>query len=71
MNVDDEPREEKRHLRLTEHELDYIIKGVKKQALDEIYAEIGKGVVKRVLWAVGLIGTGITGWLAYKGINIK
>ena len=71
MNVDDEPREEKRHLRLTEHELDYIIKGVKKQALDEIYAEIGKGVVRRVLWAAGLIGTGITGWLAYKGIIIK
>ena len=70
MNVDDEPREEKRHLRLTEHELDYIIKGVKKQALDEIYAEIGKGVVRRVLWALGLIGTGIAGWLTLKGIKI-
>ena len=69
--MNDEPREERRHIRLTEHELDYIIKGVKKQALDEIYAEIGKGVVRRVLWALGLIGTGITGWLAYKGINIK
>ena len=69
--MNDEQREERRHIRLTDHELDYIIKGVKKQALDEIYAEIGKGVVKRVLWAVGLIGTGITGWLAYKGINIK
>ena len=69
--MNDEQREERRHIRLTDHELDYIIKGVKKQALDEIYAEIGKGVVKRVLWAVGLIGTGITGWLAYKGINIR
>ena len=69
--MNDEPKEERRHIRLTDHELDYIIKGVKKQALDEIYAEIGKGLVRRILWALGLVGTGITGWLAYKGINIK
>ena len=69
--MNDEQREERRHIRLTDHELDYIIKGLKKQVLDEIYAEIGKGLVRRILWALGLVGTGITGWLAYKGINIK
>lgn len=70
--MNNEPdHEERRHIRLTEHELDYIIKGVKKQALDEIYAEIGKGLVKRVLWLLGLVGTAVTGWLAYKGIVIK
>ena len=73
MKVNDEPlpHEERRHIRLTEHELDYIIKGVKKQAMDEIYADIGKGLVRRVLWILGAIGTAITGWLTYKGINIK
>jgi len=74
MKVNDEPDhiiEERRHIRLTEYELDYIIKGVKKQAMDEIYADIGKGLVKRVLWILGAIGTAITGWLTYKGVNIK
>ena len=74
MKVNDEPDhiiEERRHIRLTEYELDYIIKGVKKQAMDEIYADIGKGLVRRVLWILGAIGTAITGWLTYKGINIK
>ena len=73
MKMNDEPdhHEERRHIRLTEYELDYIIKGVKKQAMDQIYAEIGKGLVKRVLWLLGIVGTSIAGWLAYKGINIK
>lgn len=58
---------ERRKIRLTEAQLDYIIKGVKKQALDEIYAEIGKGVVKRMLWLFGAGGSGLAAYLAYKG----
>lgn len=59
--------EDKRHVRLPEDQLDYIIKGVKKQAMDEIYADIGKGVVKRILWLLGFGGAGITAYLTYKG----
>ena len=58
---------DRRKLRLTEEELDYLIKGVKKQILDEIYADIGKGVVKRVLWLLGFGGAGITAYFTYKG----
>jgi len=60
-------RKDRRKIRLTEDELDYIIKGVKKQALDEIYAEIGKGLVKRLLWLFGAGGTGLMAYLSYKG----
>lgn len=59
--------EERRLVRISEDQLDYIIKGVKKQAMDEIYADIGKGVVKRVLWMLGFGGAGFTAYLAAKG----
>ena len=64
--------EERRIVRLSEEQLEYIIKGVKKQAMDEIYADIGKGVVRRILWVLGLIAAGLLGYLAAKGhIQIK
>lgn len=59
--------QERRNIRLSEDQLDYIIKGVKKQAMDEIYADIGKGVVKRILWLLGFGVTGLTAYFTYKG----
>lgn len=58
---------DRRYVRLTEDQLDYVIKVVKKQAMDEIYADIGKGVVKRILWLLGFGGAGLTAYLTYKG----
>lgn len=58
---------DRRKFRLPEDQLDYIIKGVKKQAMDEIYADIGKGVVKRILWLLGVGGAGLTAYLTIKG----
>lgn len=63
--------QERRNIRLSEDQLDYIIKGVKKQAMDEIYADIGKGVVKRILWLLGFGGAGLTAYLTLKGYITK
>ena len=64
--MNDETKE-RRGIRLSEAQLDYIIKGVKKQALDEIYAEIGKGLVKRFLWLLGAGGAGLAAYFSLKG----
>ena len=58
---------ERRQFRLTEEQLDYIVKGVKQEILAEIYAEIGKGVVKRILWMIGTVGAGVSAYFAIKG----
>lgn len=58
---------DRRLVRLPEDQLDYIIKGLKKLAMDEIYAEIGKSVVKRILWLFGAGAFGLTAYLSYKG----
>lgn len=66
--MNDEPQnQDRRKFRLSEDQLDYVIKGVKKQAMDEIYADIGKGVVKRILWLLSFGGAGLTAYLTYEG----
>lgn len=68
---DESQNQDRRKFRLSEEQLDYIIKGVKKQAMDEIYADIGKGVVKRILWLLGFGGAGLTAYLTLKGYITK
>ena len=52
---------------LTDDEIKAIANETKRLALEEIYSEIGKGVVKRLLWLFGLGGSGLTAYLTYKG----
>jgi len=58
---------ERRKARLSDDEFHALAKEVKKLALDEIYANIGKGVVKRFLWLLGLGGSGAVAYLTMKG----
>jgi hypothetical protein len=53
--------------RLSNEEFHELAKEVKKLALDEIYADIGKGVLKRLLWLFGLGGSGAVAYLTMKG----
>lgn len=55
--------EEKSVYRLTEDDRE----AIKNQILDEIYTEIGKGVVKRLLWLLGLGAAALLGYLTSKG----
>lgn len=58
---------ERRRSRLSDEEFHDLAKEIKKLALGEIYADIGKGVVKRLLWLVGLGGSGAVAYLTMKG----
>jgi len=53
--------------RLSNDEFHELAREVKKLALEEIYADIGKGVVKRLLWLLGLGGSGAVAYLTMKG----
>jgi hypothetical protein len=51
--------------RLTDQELE----AIKKQLLDSIYADIGKSVVKKVLWIGGAILLAFYAWLKAHGFD--
>ena len=59
--------ERRKIARLSDEEFLALAREVKKQALEDIYAEIGKGVVKRLLWLLGLGSSGAVAYLSYKG----
>jgi len=54
---------------LSDEDIHRIAKEAKNLALEEIYAEIGRGVVKRILWLLGLGASALAAWLTYKGYN--
>jgi hypothetical protein len=48
------------------------VEAVKEAILQQIYAEIGKSVVSRLLWAAGLLLTAVLAYLGFTGrISIK
>ena len=59
--------ERRKIARLSEEEFHLLAREIKRLALEEIYADIGKGVVKRILWLLGLGSTGAVAWMTYKG----
>lgn len=67
MRNDYKGQERRKIERLSDEEFYDLAREVKKLALEEIYAEIGKGVVKRVMWLFGLGSSGAIAWLTYKG----
>ena len=59
--------ERRRHGGLTEKELDEIRETIQKDLLKAIYEEIGRSVVKKVLWIGGAILAAIFAWIKLKG----
>ena len=51
--------------RLSDQELE----AIKKQLLDSIYADIGKSVVKKILWIGGAILLALYAWLKAHGFD--
>lgn len=44
--------------RLSDEEMDAIVQKV----IDKVAAEVGKSVIRKVWWAVGILALGITYW---------
>lgn len=51
--------------------MDHIAERAAKRVFDRIYSDIGKGVLRKLTWLVGLVSIGLLGWLAGKGIVPK
>jgi len=51
--------------RLSDQELE----SIKKQLLDSIYADIGKSVVKKILWIGGAILLALYAWMKAHGFE--
>jgi len=64
--VESELRTGQRRRTLNEEEL----ADLKNQLLESIYADIGKSVVKKVLWVFGAVCLSVFAWLVHSG-NIK
>lgn len=45
------------------------LEAIKKQLLDSIYADIGKSVVKKVLWIGGAIILALYAWMKAHGLD--
>ena len=55
--MSDEPRV------LTEHDIDHIAEKAADKALEKVYSEIGKNVVKKMLWVLGAGTIAVLIWL--------
>jgi tetrahydromethanopterin S-methyltransferase subunit G len=65
--TDISPPEDHEPIHLTESQVDLIVDRAVTKVFDRIYQDIGKGVVRKITWAIGLIATGLLIWLAGKG----
>lgn len=48
---------------LTDEQIDHIAERAAAKALETVYASIGKSVVKKVLWLVGVAVLALAAWL--------
>lgn len=60
---------ERRHVAtLTDEQMDAIAEKAAAKALEKVYAEVGKSIVQKFLWIVGVAAVGIVMWLTGKGV---
>ncbi len=53
---------------LTETEIDRIAEKAAEKALNIVYREIGKGVLRKLAWLAGIAFLGLLTWLSGKGL---
>jgi hypothetical protein len=57
--------------RLTEEQIDEIAERAAEKAVEKViehfYAEVGKGVVRKAMWIVGIAAVALFAWLAGSG----
>lgn len=56
---------------LTEAEIDHIAEKAAKRALDSVYAEVGRNVLKKLAWLIGVVVISLALWLIGKDQLLK
>lgn len=52
---------------MTPEEIDQIAELAAQKALNKVYADVGKGVLRKMAWLVGVCIFGLAMWLAGRG----
>lgn len=52
---------------MTDEEVDAIVERVTERVVENFYAEVGRNVVKKFLWFVGVVIVGLATWLGLTG----
>lgn len=52
---------------MTDEEVEILVERVTKRVVESFYAEVGRNVVKKFLWLVGIVVFGLAAWLGLTG----
>ncbi len=63
----DRRRHDRRRLQLSDEQIKAIAKVAAQEVMSNMYQEVGKSVIKKFVWAVGLITVGLLMFLGAKG----
>jgi len=65
--MNDYTGEERRaHQHITEEMMDAIAERAAKRVMDNVYREVGRSLLTKVTWAVGVLGVAIAMWVSGK-----
>jgi len=59
--------EQQHNIPLTDAQIEAIAERAAEVALNKVYAEVGKNVLKKLAWLTGVVVIGIALWLAGNG----
>ena len=62
---------ERRSSTLTDEQIEHIAGIAARKALDQVYAEVGKGVLKKIAWVLGAGTVALLMWLGQNHIALK
>lgn len=60
--------ERRAHATLSDADMEAIAERAAAKALEKVYAQVGKSIVTRVFWVVGLAAVGLVMFLSGKGV---
>jgi hypothetical protein len=65
--MDNYTGEERRtHPPITEEMMDAIAERAAKRVMDNVYREVGRSLITKVVWAAGVLGVAIAMWVSGK-----
>lgn len=56
---------------LTEEQMNAVAELAAEKALEKVYSEVGKSIVKKLFWVAGAVAIGLVYFLGGKGIPLK